>query len=239
MEPAVIVAHLLVLWSVIGEPLWGRHCYRILKRDVARDPGARIRFYRAIVVVEWAWLPVIGLVLWLYPAPLTAIGFSIPAAGLPGWIFVGIVTALILIQTAIMVMSRERFADDPKVADAMRHVWHMLPRSASDHVWWIGVSVTAGICEEILYRGFLFFYFREIWGQNIWVALVASSFVFALAHVYQGIRGAATTAAVGLVVGSLYAVTGSLLIPVVLHVIIDARTLVLIPAPSSDDEQTD
>jgi len=200
------------------------------------DPTARRTFYGLIILVEWAWLPVIGLILWLYPAPLTATGFALPAAGRFGWLFAGAITAAVLIQTAVVIIFRDRFADDPKTIEGMRHIWHMLPRSDSEQRWWMAVSVTAGICEEILYRGFLFFYFQEIWGQPVLVALVASSFLFGLAHIYQGIRHGAVTGVIGLIMGGLYAATGSLLIPSVLHVIIDWRTLVFVPAIKAADE---
>jgi len=103
----------------------------------------------------------------------------------------------------------------------------MLPRTTSDVRGWTALSWTAGICEEIAYRGFLFFYFMEIWGLSLTLALVISSVLFALGHIYQGIRPAALTAVLAIVFGGIYAVTGSLLIPVILHVVMDWRTLFL------------
>jgi membrane protease YdiL (CAAX protease family) len=53
--------------------------------------------------------------------------------------------------------------------------------------------------------------------------------VFGLAHAYQGVTGVVTTGVLGGVLAALYLGTGSLLLPVVLHALIDLRFL-LVPA---------
>ena len=55
---------------------------------------------------------------------------------------------------------------------------------------------------------------------------------FGLAHWYQGRLGMLTTGAAGAVLTQLYLTTGSLLLPMVLHVLIDLRLLLDRPAPA-------
>jgi len=237
MEPSVILAHFLFLWSVIGEPTWGVYLYRKLEREVAADPRARRRFYLLVIVDEWVWLPFVGFILWLHSASPAAVGITMPAAaGLFGWIFACAVTAAVLVQTVVSIALRERLARDPKTIASLRHILPMLPRTGDEQRWWIALSVTAGICEEILFRGFLFFYFQQIWGQPLWLALVGSSAVFGLAHIYQGLKHGGITGVLGLVMGGLYAATGSVLIPIVLHAIMDGRTLAFMPIIRAADE---
>jgi uncharacterized protein len=58
---------------------------------------------------------------------------------------------------------------------------------------------------------------------------VVSVVVFALAHLYQGWRGMIGVTAITVVFTVLYVRSGSLLLPVVLHVVTDLRGLLLVP----------
>ena len=67
---------------------------------------------------------------------------------------------------------------------------------------------------------------------------MVAAIAFGTAHAYQGAAGVATTGVLGGVLAALYLQTGSLLFPVLLHVAIDLRFL-LVPTsklPSVDPE---
>ncbi|MGV3712656.1 CPBP family intramembrane glutamic endopeptidase, partial [Pseudolysinimonas sp.] len=61
------------------------------------------------------------------------------------------------------------------------------------------------------------------------IAFGAAAVVFALLHVYQGVVGILFSGLLGLIFTYLYLVTGSILVPIVLHALIDLRSMVLIP----------
>jgi len=79
-------------------------------------------------------------------------------------------------------------------------------------------AVTAGVCEEIIYRGLLFFLLQSVF-INIPTSLVliVSSVLFGCGHIYQGVSGIARTAVIGLIFGLLFLATGSLILPIFLH----------------------
>ena len=82
-----------------------------------------------------------------------------------------------------------------------------------------GVAITAGICEEVLYRGYLLWYLQSLGlGRG---AVVVAIVAFGLAHAYQGIRGSVVTGVTGAVFMGLYLLTGSLVAPIVLHATVD------------------
>ena len=81
------------------------------------------------------------------------------------------------------------------------------------------VSITAGVCEEILYRGLLLATLVSLVGT--WPAVAITSLIFGLGHAYQGISGIAKTGLVGLVLAWFTVSSGSLYIAIVLHAIID------------------
>ena len=54
-----------------------------------------------------------------------------------------------------------------------------------------------------------------------WVAVGVSATAFGLAHAYQGPRGVLKTGAIGLAMGALFVLSGSLWAPMLLHAVID------------------
>jgi len=81
------------------------------------------------------------------------------------------------------------------------------------------VSITAGVCEEILYRGLLLATLVSLVGT--WPAVAITSLIFGLGHAYQGISGIAKTGLAGLVLALLTVFSGSLFIAIVLHAVGD------------------
>jgi membrane protease YdiL (CAAX protease family) len=106
----------------------------------------------------------------------------------------------------------------------------LLPRTRRERHLFTVVGVTAGICEEWLYRGFFLAVVSALAGRPPAPVLVlVAAAAFGLAHAYQGPAGILTTAVLGGVLAALYLATGSLLLPVLLHAAIDLRFL-LVPA---------
>ena len=102
----------------------------------------------------------------------------------------------------------------------------LLPRSKLEFWLFAAISISAGICEEILFRGFFLRYLADgPWHLSLGGALVGSSVVFGLAHAGQGIKQLLLTPVIGLVLGLLYIGTGSLWLPIILHACLDLRAL--------------
>jgi membrane protease YdiL (CAAX protease family) len=81
------------------------------------------------------------------------------------------------------------------------------------------VAVTAGVCEEIMYRGILMSVLTPVVG--LWPAVGLSSVIFGMGHAYQGFSGIVKTTLVGLIMALLTVFSGSLLVAMVLHTVID------------------
>jgi uncharacterized protein len=78
----------------------------------------------------------------------------------------------------------------------------LLPRSALEVALWIVLSVTAGICEETIFRGYLQRQLRVMTGSTPAGMLLAAA-AFGIAHVYQGWRMAIVIGFYGLMFGAL------------------------------------
>jgi membrane protease YdiL (CAAX protease family) len=82
------------------------------------------------------------------------------------------------------------------------------------------LAPTAGICEEFLFRGFLYARLTALLGHPALAALIASA-AFGLSHIYQGPAGAARAALIGLALAGPALAAGTILPSMAAHALID------------------
>jgi membrane protease YdiL (CAAX protease family) len=92
----------------------------------------------------------------------------------------------------------------------------LLPRGAVETMLWIGVSVSAGICEELAFRGYFQRQFTAL-ARSRWIALFVQAVLFGVSHGYQGVEACAKIALFGLLFGALALWRGSLRPGMVAH----------------------
>ena len=91
------------------------------------------------------------------------------------------------------------------------------------------VSITAGVCEEIIFRGLIVYYFSHLpFDLSLLTIGIIASVLFGLVHLYQGWKGVLRTAYIGGILFFLYVGTGTLWVPIALHFLIDVQ-LVFLP----------
>jgi membrane protease YdiL (CAAX protease family) len=94
-----------------------------------------------------------------------------------------------------------------------------MPRNQRELFCFGALSITAGFCEEFLFRGYF------IWALTPWLgwwgAAALSVVLFAGWHAYQGWSGVLRTGIVGAFFTLVVAISGSLWPAIVLHVLID------------------
>ncbi|MXR21450.1 CPBP family intramembrane glutamic endopeptidase, partial [Halobacterium bonnevillei] len=102
------------------------------------------------------------------------------------------------------------------------------PASTRGWLLLFGVSlpVVAGF-EELLFRGFLVGAFATGFEVSPWLLAVASSVVFGAGHTAQGYVGVVVTTLLGFALAAAYVVTGSLLVVVVAHYVVNAAEFAL------------
>jgi membrane protease YdiL (CAAX protease family) len=135
----------------------------------------------------------------------------------------GLVLVLVL-ATALYRVGGDRARR--ALAVQLRPVAALLPRTRPER-WTFGLlAVTAGVCEELVYRGFGLAALRWAAPGITDPALIAvTAAAFGLAHLYQGPVGVLLTGLLGAYLGWITIATGSLLPVILLHALIDLRIL--------------
>lgn len=72
-----------------------------------------------------------------------------------------------------------------KLEEAKKVLGFLVPRTHLEIALWICVALTAGFCEEFIFRGYIQRQFAAV-SRNVLVGMIVSSAVFGLAHGYEG-----------------------------------------------------
>ena len=135
----------------------------------------------------------------------------------------GLILALGVL-TYVGVRAARRENDVVSIGD----IQAMLPRNRQELRFGALLSINAGVFEELLFRLALPALVFGASGSAL-AAVIFSLLLFGALHLYQGVWGIVGTTVVGALMLGVYVVTGSIVWPIVLHVLFDLRTLVFIP----------
>jgi membrane protease YdiL (CAAX protease family) len=183
--------------------------------------------YLRCIFNSWLLLGGVSLVILHDAIPLSSFGLLLPTIWWPtllALVGVSLMFALLL-WIHLQALKNESFTleERRRIAQVLA-----LPRTSSERLLWVGISLNAGIWEEIVFRGFLPWYFQHhltFFGSLlpfVWAAIF-SLILFSLGHLYQGWRGALAVGFGGIILALLYALTGSLLASILWHFLWDVR----------------
>lgn len=232
---AAVLQALLVLFLIFVFPVWDRRETARLKAST--DPRARERAYQ--VTIAWQLVAVAALLLTMPVRSLftpagggTLLGVKPdPEIALP--LLVGLAVGGLLPVVILKLKARGKPAL-AKAANPLDAIAFILPRTRTERWWFAAVCVTVGVCEEIIFRGFLIRWFHALpLHPGLLAAVLLSAAVFGIDHGYQGWKGILGTFVLALVMTALFFVTGSLWLPIVVHALIDLRALLMLPADTS------
>jgi uncharacterized protein len=109
------------------------------------------------------------------------------------------VAAMVVLSATARLLLR---AGATQLNDVQRQLGFLVPRSSREVVLWVLLSVTAGICEEVVFRGYLQ---RQLTAltKNAWAGIIVSGLLFGSAHGYEGARRMMLVGIYGMLFGLL------------------------------------
>ncbi|OCA83745.1 CPBP family intramembrane glutamic endopeptidase [Pseudobacillus wudalianchiensis] len=216
-----IFGSLLLIFLIFIYPFLDVKYTKTLKEK--KDTASRLRYFKFVIYSEWTVVAIILLFTSLFTTTLKDIGLVFPdqhRSEVLGMIF-GFLTGVAVLIFVLMKLPFYQKLLNKQVSE----IDYLLPTSKSERNVSIFVAVTAGICEEIIYRGFVIHYLSN-WSieMSTLQIMIISAVIFGFAHIYQGWKGFLLTGLIGFVLARSYLATGSLLFPIILHIIIDMRS---------------
>jgi membrane protease YdiL (CAAX protease family) len=167
-----------------------------IRTDQVRAGGQtphRIRSYVLTILVEWALFA------------MTAWGTQASELFAPSWNYIREVVRDFSIAIGFWICSTLVLAlvgHALNAAPAARNLEFLLPHGPVERALWVLVSVSAGICEEFVFRGYLQRQFGAITGSTV-AGLLLSAAIFGACHAYQGLAQVVMIAIYGAMFGIL------------------------------------
>ena len=215
-----VLDHAFVFFIAIVYPIIAFIGFRRLLKRVAAgervDPG---ELYRNTIISHWT-LFLVCIAIWAFAGrPWPAMGF-----GLQLDLWFAVATVLTILGVVVLVMQLRRVNTAPQEEiDGYRERFGslsiILPRNGNELARFYALSVTAGIVEEVLWRGFLIWYLSQF--MPLWAAALVGAIGFGLAHAYQGMTNMPQLIMVGLVLSALFVISGSVWLPIIMHAAVD------------------
>jgi membrane protease YdiL (CAAX protease family) len=215
--PWDLLAILLVL--AIAVPWRGAVRVRALLSRGDLRSSERIAIYGSTIVFQWA---LAGLTAWrcvVHGWRLTSLGIGDPKPSVT--IFVGLFLALLLGVMQLLAfrqLSRIPLEQRGRLGAVAQK---LMPQTFTEAVPFFVLVCTVSVCEEFLYRGFVFSLMKRVSDGSVLAAIFGSSLIFGIGHYYQGRRGVINTSVLGAIFAAVRAWTGSLLPAMLGHFAVD------------------
>ena len=215
-----IIDHLYALTIAVIVPVTGYITFNKLVRRAAAGEAIDLeQLYNSTIATQWALFAVLMIGWDVADRHWADLGFSL---AVDYRLLLGLALTFVAIVFMVQQLRRLGSAD----AEAMQGLRGQLgklefifPRTESELSRFTAVSITAGIVEETIWRGFMIWYLSQL--MPVWAAAVVSTVGFGLAHAYQGASNVPKVILVGAAFTLLYLLTGSLWLPMVLHAVFD------------------
>ena len=201
-------------------PIFGYLLFRNLKKsDNLNLTSRKLRTYAYIILSEWGF--VIAL-LWLthqHDLSISDLGENM------GNVNLTVITIIVLLSVFMVMVyfnvRQLRQMSLEKLEVELRPLRKFIPNNVTEFISFILIAFTAGICEELLYRGWLQNLLAYGTG-SVWIGFILGAVIFGFGHAYQGKMGMVQTGIIGLIFGVVFIFTKSLMASQILHIIVDA-----------------
>jgi membrane protease YdiL (CAAX protease family) len=210
MQAVAGPVHTVVLLLVLtGITLLG---YYSLNRTGSLEVPNRLRFYWPTMI--WEWLA-FGYIYW----GVRRHGKTFADMAGPRWkgakeFFIDLVLALGTWVVSLIVLSTVSHL--LHATGSLEAAKRIAPRGALEDVTYLALVITAGICEETIFRGYLQRQFVALF-RNVPLGVLASAILFGAGHIYQGLRPAIVIVVFGLLFGILAEVRKNIRPGIIMH----------------------
>ena len=210
------IAYIVLLLALcIVLPVYAVLTGKDTKKKFEEAPEKKVIYYRQIIVIQLILATLVFTSMALNGDNIDLIGLAFFKK--PIWVLTLISATLIIFWLLNQIKLKPE--DFDKLSSKYKDVDFLLPASRREYQWSIAVSYAAGICEEIAFRGFLY------WQLLNYMPSVPSVFivniVFALSHYSTNLKNMIAAFILGSLLSISFIFTGSLWLAMLVHILVD------------------
>ena len=211
---ALLFGLAIPLYSAYKRPkdLAGRHFESHQKNRIYLANSISLFLMALVILVVWL----------LYKRPLAELGFK-QISNIYAWWWLALIFILLyLVDTGIAISSKENLQ---RTFNARNTKTPFMPTKQHELPLYFLMCFSAGVFEEIIFRGFLVTYclylFSGFNDPELWAVILPAA-VFSIAHFYQGKKAVFKIFILSILFGFIFIHSASLLIVMLLHFLVDA-----------------
>jgi membrane protease YdiL (CAAX protease family) len=194
--PVAGALHTIFLFVILGA--WAFLGQNMVSRIATAANPHRIRTYVLTIIFEWLLFAYVAAGVWLHGESLRVILGSRWQSFRQFARDMGIAAAFWIVAALVLFVLAQLL----NTGATRRDIQFLLPRSGIEFALWIALSITAGICEEAIFRGYLQ---RQLMAltTSAPAGILLSAAAFGVGHAYQGSRMMILIAIYGVLFGVL------------------------------------
>lgn len=208
----ILVGFIVPIYSMMGS---GEQ----VKKLILESPELKISMYVQSIIFQWIMVVLILVSIFYNGDSVDNIGLKFldqPLLVL-GLLVAGLLSLWIFDNYDIPKLDVEKFKRRNK------DVMYLIPTNQKEHNWAVAISFTAGICEEIIFRGFTFWQLSQF--LPIIPSILIVNLFFALSHFATKMKNMVFAFLFGILWSITFLWTGSLWLAMLMHIIIDLYSL--------------
>lgn len=183
--------------------------------DISQIQSRILELYLPSLLLQILVFAVIALALFRDNEPLTSLGlrrsdFNFANLGIGIAFLIVAVIVLNILSKTLIYLGMVTQSD----------ISYLLPKTIWERIIWIILATSAGISEEICFRGFVITRLARLSG-SVWPGAIIGAIAFGVSHSYQGIGGIILIGVYGLMFSLLFLARGSLVPCIVAHALQD------------------
>ena len=224
----VVVASVVLALLLVNTLFAGSRPYR--RFASFRSSWKRRRLMRKWLnqsAIFFGSLSVVSLAVgWQHISLLVRDARELPGLNTPwAWLVVGALTLIALLAPLRFArVTKKGRLQVPRVMELSV----LLPRNRQELRLTAALGANAAVVEELLFRLALPTLVYAV-TRNALLALAISTLLYAGLHAYRGLTGILSTLLTGALFAALFVLTGTVLVPILVHGIFEFRTMVAVP----------
>lgn len=190
-------------------------------KEIQFDTPMKKQIYYGNGIFQWICVFFIVLVWWGNSRSFADLGFQMGTWSSTSWTLVLFFLVLYLLDVWWELRNEKKIVET-------KNKWlkevPILPANIEEFKHFLFVAFSAGVCEEIIFRGFFIQYFLAINENNDlgnWLAVIIPACLFAFGHLYQGEKAVLKILGMAILFGWIFILTKSLLLLMLIHFLVD------------------